>query len=141
MRPAFLHAFFDELTKIAAEKPSDVSSRVWRNVEYQFSEKAGPEKWDKLVQRSSNPNFVDAISRHPNSDEKLIRHVLGMHALAKGQTLTKVRSMTSPGKSYEVRKTSLGLACTCPDWRFRGSLSPGYECKHIRSSKTGLVGV
>lgn len=141
MNTVALRAFFDELVKIAAEKPSDVSPRVWRNVEYHFSEKAGPERWNKLVQRSSNPLFVDAISKHPSSDEKLIRHIKSMHALSKGKTVDKIKSFTFPGKTYEVRETSSGLGCTCPDWRFRGSLNPGYECKHIRSSKSRVVGV
>lgn len=140
MNPVVLHAFWDELEKISAERPGGVSPRTWRNVEYQFSEKAGPERWDKLVQRASNPLFVDAMITHPMTDERLAKHVQSMHALAKGTTIAKIRSSTSPSKSYEVRKTKDGTGCTCPDWRFRGSVNPGYECKHIRAAKSGQVG-
>lgn len=132
-----LCSFFDELLKIAAEKPDGVSPRAWRSVEYHFSEKAGPERWNKLVHRASNPMFVSALLKHPSTDPTLAKHIEGLHALAKGQPVAKIRSFTSAGKSYEVRKTVNGHGCTCPDWRFRGSVDPAYECKHIRAAKSG----
>lgn len=141
-------AFADEFVKIAdlgnlwqrfvrVFRPED--GKTQRRIDYQFSPKAGRDKWDKLVRNSRDQGFVDALSKHPQADEKLKQHAQAMHDLSRGQTVAKIQSGTSAGKSYEVRETGAGLACTCPDWRYTGSVNPGYECKHIRAHKLGNV--
>ena len=138
-------AFEDELVKIAdfastlaallGEK--EPTGREQRRVEHFFSPKAGSDKWDRMVRWSHSPGFVKQLKAHPESDEKLLLHALYMHQLQRGRPVGKVKSSTTPGKSYEVRKLPNGLGCTCPDWRFRGSVNPGYQCKHIRALKKG----
>lgn len=143
-----LTAFQDELTKIAGIgdiwqsfldvfRPED--KRVQRKVDYQFSPKAGADKWDKLVKNVHNQKFVDQLAKHPEADETLAQHAQSMHDLAKGKTVGKIKSSRLPGRSYEVKKIGGGMGCTCPDWRFKGSVNPGYECKHIRAHKLGKV--
>ena len=41
--------------------------------------------------------------------------------------------------SNEIREIPEGLGCTCPDWRFNGSIKPGYKCKHVQAHQAGLV--
>ena len=144
-----LTAFRDELSKIAGLgnlwqrvldtfRPEE-EAKVRRRVEYHFSPKAGPEKWDKLVRRARDQKFVDAISQHPDSDEKLVQHAKSMHELSRGKTLGKIQSERLPGRTYEVRETPSGLACTCPDWRYRKSVSSDAECKHIKAHNMGSL--
>jgi hypothetical protein len=142
-----LKAFEDEMSKIAGFgslwrkitelfRPSE--DRTTRKVDYFFSPKAGDDKWEKLPGNARSQRFVNAIAESPLADEKLKMHVQGMHDLAHGKPVAKIRSASSPGKTYEVRKTSDGaLACQCNDWRFKGSVTPGYECKHIQAYRAG----
>jgi hypothetical protein len=138
-------AFRDELTKIAGfastlvallgeKKPTE---REQQRVEHFFSPKAGGDKWDRFVRWTHSPGFVKQLKTHPESDEKLLLHALSMHQLQRGRPVGKVKSSTTPGKSYEIRKLPNGLGCTCPDWRFKGSVNPGYRCKHIRAHEKG----
>jgi hypothetical protein len=143
-----IESFLDELDKIAAAKwftnladavmgpPVEHQSRM---VDYFFSTRAGPDKWDKFLKNIRSRGFLDQIRSHPLADDKLRLHAESMHDLSRGQTIQKMRSMTKPGLSYEVRKIAPGtFGCTCPDWRYVGSVRPGYECKHIRAFKSGL---
>jgi hypothetical protein len=82
---------------------------------------------------------VKALAQHKKADPKLIQHTQSMHALAKGKTVGKIQSSTLSGKTYEVRKIPAGFACQCNDWRYKGSVTPGYECKHIRAYKAGKL--
>lgn len=141
-----LAAFEDELCKIAGwrdlwERFTDIfrshDSKVNRRVDYHFSPAAGVDKWDKFVRNVEDPDFVNKIVRHPDSDAKLIQHAQSMHDLSQGKTVAKIQSSRLPGRTYEIRKVPGGLACTCPDWRFKGSINPGYECKHIQAYKAG----
>ena len=149
MNPVTLHAFSDELQKIAGlgdlwqrflgifrSKPE----RVERRVNYQFDPKAGPDKWDKLVRNANDPKFVAALSRHPKADPKLVLHAKSMGDLSRGRPVAKIKSSTSPGKTYEVRELVGGaLGCQCNDWRYKGSVTSGYECRHIRAHKQGKM--
>ena len=144
-----LIAFQDELTKIAGIRDFwqnflDIfrtkDEKVQRKVNYQFSPKAGPDKWDKLVHNVRDQKFVDALAEHPDADETLVQHAQGMHDLSRGKPVGKILSSRLPGRSYEIKKMGNGrLGCTCPDWRFKGSINPGYECKHIQAYKQGKV--
>jgi hypothetical protein len=117
-------------------------SREKRRVEYHFSPRAGNERWDKFVRSAQSQGFIDALSKHPGADAKLVQHAQSLHDLAKAEPLGKVQSSTSPSKTYEIRKTPDGrLACTCNDWRFKSSVDPGHECKHIAGFRQNKVKV
>ena len=128
-------AFADELIKIAVV-PS--GKKVERRVDYLFSAKAGPDKWDKFLKHIRSPDYAEVVVDRAAEDPKLVRHAQSMHGLARGRALGKVRSARLPGRSYEIRKMKDGrLGCTCPDWRFVGSVEPGHDCKHIKAFRAG----
>ena len=128
-------AFADELVKIAGLG----DSRNQRRLDYFFSEKAGPDRWDKFLKGVQSQYFVDRLSENPNADPTLVQHAQALHDLSKGKTLGRVYSSRLPGRSYEVKETGDGLGCTCPDWKFSGTLNKGYKCKHIRAFEAGQV--
>jgi hypothetical protein len=142
-------AMADELEKTALLSLRDVlgkitdlfrseESKAKRRVDYHFSPKAGPEKWDKFLKNVRSKDFVKLIQDNPLADEQLKAHAASLHALSRSKTVGKVESAKLPGMKYEIRELPDGsLGCTCPDWRFVGSLKPGYECKHIRAFKEG----
>lgn len=136
----------DELTKIALlgniwQSFLDIfrgeRAKFKRRVDYFFSPKAGKDKWEKLEKNVRSQEFVDQVKDHKLSDDKLKLHVQSMHELSRGKPAGKIESSRLPGKTYEIRKISGGLGCTCPDWRFKGTVNPGYECKHIKALKAG----
>lgn len=144
MHPCTAAAFRDELVKIADLVSSlkelwreEFPSKAQQRVDHFFSPKAGGDRWDRLVRWSHSPDFVRELNIHPESDKKLVLHTLSMHQLRRGKPLGKVKSSTTPGKSYEIRELPRGVGCTCPDWRYRGSVNPGYSCKHIRAHEEG----
>lgn len=143
-----LTAFGDELCKIAGfgdlwGRFTDLfrsqDAKVDRRVDYHFSPKAGSDKWGKFVRNVEDPDFVNRITKHPDADAKLIQHAKSMHDLSQGKTVGKIQSSRLPGRSYEIKEVPGGLACTCPDWRFKGSIDPGYECKHIQAHQVGRL--
>ena len=143
-----LTAFADELDKIAGvgdwwRRFTDVfrsrDEKNKRRVDYHFSPKAGPDKWKKLVRNAQDPAFAEQFARHPESTDKDTLHVQRMGELGRARTVAKIKSSRLPGRSYEIREVSGGLACTCPDWRFKGSIDPNYECKHIKAHRAGKV--
>ena len=143
-----LTAFGDELNKIAGVgnlwgKFTGVfrahDAKIERRVDYHFSPKAGPDKWDKFTKNVEDPDFVSKVTEHPESDAKLVQHAKSLHDLSKGKTVGKIQSSRLPGRTYEVKSVPGGMACTCPDWRFKGSVNMGYECKHIQAHKAGQV--
>ena len=130
-----LPAFLDEITKIAVVSQQ---RKVDRKVEYLFSPKAGSDKWDKFVKHVRSPVYAEKVVSRASDDPKLVRHVQSMHGLSRGKTLGKIRSSRLPGRSYEVKKMKDGrIGCTCPDWRFKGSVDPGHDCKHIKAFRAG----
>ena len=143
-----LSAFSDEIEKIAGlgdmwQRFLDVfrsgDDKAQRRVDYHFSPKASSDRWGKLVRNARDPKFVSALKSHDQADEKLVQHAQSMHDLSRGKPVAKIDSSTLPGRKYEVRKIPGGLGCQCNDWRFKGSVTPGYECKHIRAYKAGKV--
>jgi hypothetical protein len=145
-----LAAFSDELEKIAGIKDwwrsfldlfksKGQDDKTQRRVDYHFSSKAGPDKWNKFIRNAQDPKFVEQIAKHDQADPKLIQHAKSMHDLMKGTTTGKIKSSRLPGRTYEIHKIPGGLGCTCPDWRYKGSVTPGYECKHIKAHKAGKV--
>jgi hypothetical protein len=126
-----------ELFKIRPKEPAE--PKVDKLVDYHFSPKAGDDRWDKFLKNVRNPEFAKSIHAHPQADEKLKQHVKSMHQMSRAPTVGKIQSSRLPGRSYEIRDIPSGLACTCPDWRFKGSVNPGYECKHIKAHQAGKV--
>ena len=156
MNDVSLTAFGDELEKIAGirdwwnkltdvfRSPKQVQDRLQnekakRRVDYHFSPKAGDDKWDKLIRNARDPKFVTQFTDHPESTDKDTLHVQRMGQLSRGKTLAKIQSSRLPGRSYEIRAVPGGFACTCPDWRFKGSTNQGYVCKHIQAYEAGKV--
>lgn len=148
MNPQSLIAFSDELEKIAGWKSLwqrfvDVfrteDDKTQRRVNLHFDPKTVDTKWDKFLVRVGDPSYYKRFVRHPAVDEKLKLHAESMHNLQRANTLGKIQSSRLPGRSYEIRELPDGtLGCTCPDWRFKGSVNPGYECKHIKAFKRGI---
>jgi hypothetical protein len=133
-------AFFKELWEKAKDLFGGEKRRSKRRAEYHFSPKAGTEKWKGFPRNASSKEFVKRIQAHPDADPKLKMHVQSLHDLSKGKTVAKIQSSSGAGKKYEVRKLKGGgVGCTCSDWRYKGSVTPGYECKHIRAAKAGLT--
>jgi len=130
-------AFLDELSKIAAIMGIE-QSRSRRRLDYFFSPKTGRERWDKFDKFVQSPVFVDMLSRHPGADDKLLQYASMLHLLAKSKPVGKVESEQGSGKTYEIRNLPTGdLACTCNDWKFVGTKTPGYACKHILAYRAG----
>jgi hypothetical protein len=148
MQDISFRAFGDELVKIAGlgdfwQRFLDIfrskDERVQRQVDYLFSPKAGNDKWKKFEQNVRDPSFVKQVANHPDADSKLVLHAQSMHELSHAPTINKIKSSRLPGRTYEIKQLSTGLGCTCPDWRFKGSIAPGYECKHIKAHGVGRV--
>jgi hypothetical protein len=147
MDPVCLAAFEDEMTKIAGFRefvrrisdffrPQD--ERTKRRVDYFFSPKVGKEKWDYMPRYAREQSFVDGIVSSPLADDQLKAHVKSMHDLSRAKPVGRIPSGTEPGKTYEIRKLPDGsLGCLCGDWRYVGTVTPGYECKHIQAYKGG----
>jgi hypothetical protein len=115
-------------------------SREKRRVEYHFSPRAGNDRWDKFVRNARSQGFIDVLSKHPDADAKLVQHAQSMRDLSMGTPVGKVKSETKPSKTYEIRETPDGrLACTCNDWRYKASVDPGHECKHIAGFRQNKV--
>lgn len=131
--------FFNELWTRIRKAFSNEDEKTKQRVDYFFSPKAGPDKWDKFSLNVGSQAFVDQLASHPGADPTLVQHAQALHNLAKGKTVGKIYSSTLPGKSYEIKETAQGTACTCPDWRFVGTLTPGYKCKHIKAHEAGLA--
>jgi hypothetical protein len=142
---ATLRAFGEELSKIAAGVPwvaqeGRALEKTRLRVAYHFSPRAGGERWDRFLRNVADPGYVAQLAQHPDVDQELLRHAKSLHEMSQGRTVGKVYSNRLPGRSYEVRELADGTyGCTCPDWRYVGSLKPGYECKHIKAYRAGNV--
>lgn len=133
-------AFFRELWEKAVDFFGGEKRRAQRRVDYHFSDKTGPEKWQHFPRNSTSSEFVKKIKDDPRADDKLKMHAQSLYDLSKGPTVTKVESSKGSGKKYEVKRMpGGGMGCTCNDWRYKGSVTPGYECKHIKAAKVGLT--
>ena len=139
---ACLKAFGDELSKIAGLSSwvSNEGRKAVLRLDYHFSPKAGPDRWVKFLKNVADPTYLQTLVDHPLADNALIQHATSLHDLSKGQTVGKVYSAQLPGRSYEIKKLSDGsLGCTCPDWRYVGTMKPKYKCKHILTYEAGKV--
>lgn len=147
MESISLIAFGDEMSKIAGfsdflRKVKDIFSqpeeRTKNRVDEFFSPKSVEAKWRRLPQYARSQSFVDAVNNSPQADDKLKMHVQSLHDLSRGSPVAKITSSAGSGKTYEIRKMDGGaLGCQCGDWRYKGSVTPGYECKHIKAYRDG----
>lgn len=148
MNQTSLYAFSEEMQKIAGFgewwqrvldffRGEDTKSK--RRVDYFHSGKAGKDRWNKFPRDVASEGYLKQLKKHEKTDDKLKLHATSMHELSKGKVVGKIQSSRLPGRTYEIKKISGGLGCTCNDWRFKGSVTPGYACKHIRAYKEGKL--
>jgi hypothetical protein len=138
-KTAFFGELWNRFTGLFSSDDERVQAKVKRRVDYLFSPKAGPDKWEKFTNNVKSPDFVAQVVKHPNADPKLVVHANSMHELANGSTIGKIHSKRLTGRAYEIKKLPNRLGCTCNDWRFKGSVNPDHDCKHIRAFKSGKV--
>lgn len=139
-----LNSFSDELTKVAGLKGFlDKIKDLWRpaskltvrQVERHF-ESGSPTKWNAFVSNVRNQGFLQQLAEHPLTDTTLLTHAQSMHNLLNGEVVDTVTG--SSGEKYQIIRMLGGdIGCSCNDWRFKGSVVPGYECKHIRAYNAG----
>jgi len=139
-----LSSFTDELSKYAGLKGflgklKDLwqpASKVQARQVERFFASQSPRKWDTFLSNVKTQGFLHQLAEHPLTDSTLLTHAQSMHNLVNGQPIAVIKS--SSGQKYEIIRMLGGdLGCTCNDWRFKGSVLPGYECKHIRAYKAG----
>ena len=95
-------------------------------------EEESKQKWDAFADKTKDTSFVKAVKNDPRSSDKLKLHTDSMHKLHTGKPVATIKGKS--GKSYSIINLGTGtLGCTCGDWRYKGSVSPGYQCKHIKT--------
>lgn len=126
-------ALWDRLRDIVYPK----ARKAKKDVQEHFSSE-DPKKWDQFVAKSPDSEFLRQLEKNKQTDPKLLLHARQMGNLKTGPTLGTVISSSGPG-SYEIKSLPNGMVgCTCNDWRFKGSVTPGYKCKHIKAYEQGL---
>lgn len=86
--------------------------------------------WDSFADKTKDTSFVKAVKNDPRSNEKLKMHADSLNKLHNGKVVGSVEGTKS--KSYSIINLGDGrYGCTCNDWRYKGSVNPGYKCKHI----------
>jgi len=115
---------------------SKTKLRASKRVEEFFGSES--KDWDGFLHQARKKAFVKAVAADSRTDTKLRQHVDQMNRLATGKTVNLVQG--SADKSYRiVRKRGGGLACTCPDWRYKKSVSTSSQaCKHIRKHRSQM---
>ena len=89
------------------------------------------QKWDSFADKTKDPSFVKAVQNDPRSDNKLKMHAERLNQLHSSKKVGLVQG--SRGRTYQISILSTGdYGCTCNDWRYKGSVTPGYQCKHIK---------
>lgn len=107
-----------------------------RNAAADFLASEDPDRWQGFLAKVDNPEFVRQLGRVKDVDPKLVAHAQNLHAMKKAPVVHNIEGAS--GKKYDIKKMPGGsLSCTCRDWHFRGTVNPGYECKHIKAYKEG----
>lgn len=89
------------------------------------------EKWNSFANSTKDPDFVKAVKNDPRSDDKLKLHAERLNQMHNSPQVANITG--TGGKTYTVTKLPNGdYGCTCNDWRYKGSVNPGYKCKHIK---------
>lgn len=118
--------------KTAATPESKERQEARKRVQAHFRAD-GQAKWDDFIDNAKRKSFVTAVQADNRSDKKLERHVDQMNRLLTG---TAVGTVQGRGGKYTITRLrgSTALGCTCPDWRYKQSVSPAgdQDCKHIR---------
>ena len=89
--------------------------------------------WEDFLSAANRKSFVKALESDPRADPKLRRHADQMNRLQTGSPVATVSG--EGGRKYQIiRKRGGGLACTCPDWRYKRCVGSSDEqaCKHIK---------
>lgn len=102
--------------------------------------KSDEKDWNAFLDNVERKSFVRAIKKDGRADEKLERHADQMNRLLTGKVLGTIHGRgtgTGSGVYKIIRLRGGGLGCTCPDWRYRQSVSPegDQDCRHIRGWK------
>ena len=106
----------------------------------EFVSSSNKGKWDELPEKLKNPAFVRQVRASWGTDNKLKTHVKSLSDLNKSKSVTKITG--SKGTEYTIKSLGNGAyGCTCKDWKYKGSVNPGYECKHIKAFKEGKTKV
>jgi len=100
-----------------------------------------PKKWDRFVDNATNSTGFLRQLKKSQVPKKDILHATNMAALHTSPVVGEVDSDSSSGMRYQIKKLPDGLGCTCNDWRYKGSVNPGYECKHIKAFSLGKTKV
>lgn len=102
-----------------------------------------PERWDDFIENAAtSPSFLKELAASRSSDDKMVLHATSMAQLANANSVDQVESQRNPEQRYQIKKLPGGrLGCTCNDWRYKGSVRPGYACKHIRAYEGGKMKV
>lgn len=99
-----------------------------------------PDRWETFLKNAKRKSFVEAVKNDPRSDAKLEQHVDQMNRLLTGTTVTRVKGKTGAYRIVKLRGSD-ELGCTCPDWRYKKSVSPvGMQaCKHITEYQRNIT--
>ncbi len=127
----YLRSFGDYLSSSGREKIREAKN---------FVASADKQKWQGLPDKLNDPVFVRQVRTSRGADTKLKTHVKSLSAVQKAKPVATITG--SQGAKYYIKMLSEGnYGCTCRDWRYRGSVNPGYECKHIKAYKKGKTKV
>ena len=98
--------------------------------------RADPEKWDEFLDRVKRKSFAKTMMRDSRTSEKDARHADQMNRLMTGRKVDTFKGATG---TYDIiRLRGGGYGCSCPDWRYRRSVSPKgtQDCKHLKQWKS-----
>lgn len=86
--------------------------------------------WSSFLAHARRKSFATTLMADPRTGEKLKLHVDSMNRLLTGKPIAKIQGST--GEYDIIRLRGGGIGCTCPAWRYKGSVNPGNsDCKHI----------
>ena len=88
------------------------------------------DKWKNFGDKTKDKSFVQAVKNDPRSSKKLKMHAESLNSMHNSKTVATVKGKRG---SYQIKHMGTGVyGCTCNDWKYKGSVNPGYKCKHIR---------
>lgn len=116
------------------------TSKPQPNTAKKFLASSDPTKWDSMIRNHVGSKRFVKDMLEATDDPTLKQHIVSMYELQHAPVVANI--VGSSGKVYDVKKLPDGhLGCTCEDWRYRGSIDPGYKCKHIRAFEDGRTKV
>lgn len=135
VKTAFFGGFVDYVSDLFRPEARRARAQV-----QEHHKSKDPQKWNDFVENAArSPAFLSAIEKSKKIPEKDVLHAQSMAGLAHGKVVGEIDSSMRSGDKYQIKELPGGqLGCTCGDWRYKGSVNPGYECKHIKAHKKGL---